>query len=56
MLNAGVSVAALETTTTEIGAVRRMLDWARPGDVLVMPVHDRQVRAEVVELLARSTR
>ena len=54
LLHAGLPDAALEICSSEIGAVRRVLEWARPGDVLVMPVHDRKVRAEVIALLAQS--
>jgi cyanophycin synthetase len=50
---AGVQDAALETFSSEIDAVRRVLEWARPGDVLVMPVHDRKVRAEAIALVAQ---
>ena len=53
LLHADVPEAALETCSSEIGAVRRALEWARPGDVLVMPVHDRKVRAEAVALIAQ---
>ena len=54
LLHAGVPDAALEMCSSEIGAVRRVLEWARPGDVLVMPVHDRLVRAEAIALVAQS--
>jgi cyanophycin synthetase len=55
LLKAGVPDAELEMCSSELAAVRRMLEWARPGDVLVMPVHERAVRAEVVALLAQSS-
>ena len=54
LLHAGMPDAALEICSSEIGAVRRGLEWARAGDVLVMPVHDRLVRAEAIALLAQS--
>ena len=54
LLHAGVPDAALEMCSSEISAVRRVLEWARPGDVLVMPVHDRKVRAEAIALVAQS--
>ena len=54
LLHAGVPDAALEMCSSEIGAVRRVLEWARPGDVLVMPVHDRSVRAEAIALVAQA--
>jgi UDP-N-acetylmuramyl tripeptide synthase len=53
LLEAGLSQAKLQMSPTEIGAVRRVLEWAQPGDVLVLPVHDRTVRAEVIALMAR---
>ena len=54
LLHAGMPDAALEMCSSEIGAIRRVLEWARPGDVLVMPVHDRLVRAEAIALVAQS--
>jgi UDP-N-acetylmuramyl tripeptide synthase len=54
LLQAGVPDAALESCSSEIGAVRRVLEWARPGDVLVMPVHDRKIRAEAIALIAQT--
>ncbi len=52
LLQAGVPDAALEMCSSEIDAVRRLLEWTRPGDVLVMPVHDRSVRAEAIALVS----
>jgi UDP-N-acetylmuramyl tripeptide synthase len=52
LLHAGLPDAALEQCSSEIGAVKRMLDWARPGDVLVLPLHDRSVRAAAIALVA----
>jgi UDP-N-acetylmuramyl tripeptide synthase len=54
LLHAGVPDAALEMSSSEIDAIRRALAWARPGDVVVMPVHNRLVRAEAIALLAHS--
>jgi UDP-N-acetylmuramyl tripeptide synthase len=51
LLRAGMLETSLEVHLTEIGAVKRALGWARPGDVLVLPVHDRNVRDEVLTLL-----
>jgi cyanophycin synthetase len=53
LLRAGVPEAALEMCSSEIGAVRRVLEWAQAGDVLVMPVHERLVRAEAIALVAQ---
>ena len=51
VLRAGLLETSLEVHLSELGAVKRALAWARPGDVLVMPVHDRAVREEVIEML-----
>jgi cyanophycin synthetase len=51
LLRAGLLETSLEVQLSELGAVQRALGWARPGDVLVMPVHDRGVRDEVLNLL-----
>jgi cyanophycin synthetase len=51
LLRAGLLETALEVHLSELGAVKRALSWARSGDVLVMPVHDRAVRDEVIALL-----
>ena len=51
LLRAGFLETSLEVHLSELGAVKRALAWARPGDVLVMPVHDRAVRDEVIALL-----
>jgi cyanophycin synthetase len=51
LLRAGMLGSSLEVHLSELGAVKRALGWARPGDVLVMPVHDRAVRDEVLALL-----
>jgi cyanophycin synthetase len=51
LLRAGLLETSLEVQLSELGAVKRVLAWARPGDVLVMPVHDRAVRDEVIALL-----
>jgi UDP-N-acetylmuramyl tripeptide synthase len=46
---AGVPESAISTPGTEVTAVREALAWARPGDLLVLAVH--QDRRQVVELL-----
>jgi cyanophycin synthetase len=51
LLRSGMLETSLEVQLTEIGAVKRALGWARPGDVLVLPVHDRAVREEVLAML-----
>jgi len=57
LLRAGIAAAALPQCPSELEAVRRALEWARPGDVLALPVHSAAARAAVLELLsARSAR
>jgi UDP-N-acetylmuramyl tripeptide synthase len=51
LLRAGLPSEALPERSSEVEAARLALDWARPGDVLVMPVHGLAARAEVVRLL-----
>jgi cyanophycin synthetase len=35
----------------EVDAARRLLEWARPDDLLIMPIHQQTARAELVALL-----
>jgi len=51
LLRAGLLESSIEVQPSELDAVNRALDWSRPGDVLVMPVHDRAVRDQVIALL-----
>ena len=51
LLRAGVPESSIEVHASEFGAATRALEWARTGDVLVMPVHDRAVRDQVLALL-----
>jgi UDP-N-acetylmuramyl tripeptide synthase len=51
LLRAGVPAAALPVRMSELEAVRCALEWARPGDVLALPVHSAAARAAVVEML-----
>jgi hypothetical protein len=55
-LGGGYSDAALQVRLSEVDAVRAALAWARPGDVLVLPVHARTARNEVAALLERMRR
>jgi cyanophycin synthetase len=48
----GLPEAALPVRNSELEAVRYALDWARPGDVLALPVHSANARAAVVAMLA----
>lgn len=51
LLEAGVPAAALAVRPSELEAVRCALEWARPGDVLALPVHSAAARAAVLEML-----
>jgi cyanophycin synthetase len=57
LLRAGFAPAALPLRPSELEAVRCALEWARPGDVLALPVHSAAARTAVLEMLsARSAR
>ena len=51
LLAAGMDEAALPLCLDEAQAVREALAWARPGDLLVLPVHEPSARDAVVALL-----
>lgn len=51
LLMQGVSEDAVVTQLDELEAVRRILQWARPGDVLALPVHGLAEREAVQRLL-----
>jgi UDP-N-acetylmuramyl tripeptide synthase len=51
LLRAGLPENSIEIQMTELTAVQRVLAWATPGDVLVLPVHDRKVRDAVIQML-----
>ena len=48
---AGLPETALPVRMTELAAVQYALEWARPGDVLALPVHSGAVRAQLVQML-----
>ncbi|RPI12876.1 MAG: Mur ligase [Lysobacterales bacterium] len=47
----GLAESALPVEPTEVDAARHLLDWARPGDVVVLLIHSRDGRAAVLEML-----
>lgn len=49
LLRLGASPASLDHAADDPDAVRKALEWARPGDLLLLLVHTR--RAEVLEIL-----
>lgn len=51
LLEAAVSANAIETRLDEVDAARRPLQWARDGDLVVLPVHEAAARNAVVALL-----
>ena len=51
LLRQGLRESALPLRDNELDAARYALDWARPGDVVVMPLHSPTARAAVVSLL-----
>jgi cyanophycin synthetase len=55
LLRQGLPDSALPVRMTEIEAVRTALDWARPGDVLVLPVHAAAAREATLAMLGAGT-
>jgi UDP-N-acetylmuramyl tripeptide synthase len=51
----GLPESALPVCNTEVEAARYALDWARPRDVLVFPVHSQSARAAVLAMLEGMT-
>lgn len=49
---AGLPESALPMRKSELEAVSCALEWARPGDVLALPVHSSAARAAVLAMLA----
>jgi len=54
LLRLGVPEAALPMCGSELDAARQALAWARPGDVLALPIHAADARAEVLRMLGGS--
>lgn len=51
LLRLGMNDSALQDRGTELEAAQCALDWARPGDVLALPVHAIEARRAVLDLL-----
>lgn len=47
----GMQDDAIAMCASELDAVRHVLDWARPGDVLALPVHSAAARAATLDLV-----
>ena len=56
LLHAGMPQSALQLRMSELEAVHAALAWARPGDVLALPVHSAAARSAVVAMLSDSAR
>ncbi|MEP6938315.1 MAG: Mur ligase family protein [Rudaea sp.] len=53
LLRQGIAAPAIAARTNEVEAAKAILAWARSGDVLVLPVHERKARADITALLDR---
>ena len=51
LIEAGMAASAVPVAASELEAVAVALDWARPGDVLALPVHSSVARDAVLALL-----
>ena len=51
LLRLGLQESALPVRDNELDAARYALAWARPGDVLALPLHSPSARAAVVSIL-----
>jgi UDP-N-acetylmuramyl tripeptide synthase len=51
LMRSGLPESALAVCNNEIEAARHALDWARPGDLLVFPMHSQSARAAAMALL-----
>jgi UDP-N-acetylmuramyl tripeptide synthase len=51
LLRAGVAAERISAEPDEETAARKLLDAARPGDVIVLPVHTREVRERLHAIL-----
>ncbi len=47
----GIAQTSITTCLDEVEAARTALRWAHDGDCIVLPIHDKQARAQVVGLL-----
>lgn len=56
LLRLGLPDAALPMCSTELDAARCALQWARPGDVLALPVHAAYAREAVLAMLRADAR
>ena len=55
LLSKGLRAEAVPICPSEVDAARLALDWARPGDAVVLLVHSSPARAAVLEILRATT-
>ena len=51
LADANFAAINIETVADEVNAGRCLLEWAKPGDVVVLPIHQTAARAELTVLL-----
>jgi UDP-N-acetylmuramyl tripeptide synthase len=51
LLRQGLQESAVPVRNTEVDAARCAIDWARPGDVLALPLHSTGARSAIVAML-----
>ena len=51
LADANFAAAKIETVSDEVNAARYLLEWAKPGDVVVLPIHQTAARAELTVFL-----
>jgi hypothetical protein len=51
LLKSGLPAAAVPICPSEVDAALLALDWARPGDALVLLIHSSPARVRMLEIL-----
>lgn len=51
LADANFAASNIEIVADEVNAARCLLQWAKPGDVVVLPIHQMAARAELAALL-----
>ncbi len=51
LIEKGFSAEHIVNEPDEINAARQLIEWAQPGDLLIMPIHQQSARVELVALL-----
>ena len=47
LMRQGVPASRIETLLSEVAAAKALLAWARPGDVVVLPIHNLEARRKL---------